>query len=132
MAEIGEDAYNDTIETAPVIPRGRHSINAQKARELRDSSEFKRLKAAFRAEGARQRNPDGSAGAPCWLCGSDIMWKLKYPHPSSWSLDHAITVKERPDLLMDPLNFRHAHLDCNMGRGSDEPNIDIGKPTESW
>lgn len=65
-------------------------------------------------------------------CGGDIDYALKYPHPFSWSLDHAVTVKERPDLLMDRENFRHSHHDCNQIRGTDEPSIDIGKPTESW
>lgn len=130
--EIDEAAYNDTLETAPVLPRSRRSVDAQKARELRDSPEFKRLRKGFREQGARQHNPDGSIGAPCWLDGSDIDYSLKYPHPFSWSLDHAIPVKERPDLLMDVENFRHSHLDCNIGRGTDEPNIDIGKPTEAW
>lgn len=130
--EINEAAYNDTIETAPVIPRSQRSIDAAKARELRDSPEFKRLRTRFREEGARQHNPGGSVGAPCWLCGGDVDFKLKYPHPQSWSLDHAVTVKENASLLMDPSNFRHSHLDCNLGRGTDEPNLDIGQPSESW
>ncbi len=32
----------------------------------------------------------------------------------------------------DPLNFRHSHYDCNIGRGTDEPSIDIGEPSEIW
>lgn len=65
-------------------------------------------------------------------CNSDIDYKLAYPHPYSWSLDHAITVKERPDLLLDPLNFRHSHHDCNQQRGTDDPKLDIGEPSEVW
>lgn len=55
-----------------------------------------------------------------------------YPHPYSWSLDHAITVKENPNLVMDPLNFRASHLDCNVGRGTDDPKLDLGTPSETW
>lgn len=55
-----------------------------------------------------------------------------YPHPYSFSLDHAITVKERPELALDPLNFRASHLDCNIARGTDDPKIDIGTPSELW
>lgn len=124
--------YHDTAETAPVIAKSRRSVDAAKVRELRESPIFKRLKENFRNEGARQRNPDGGTGAPCWLCGGDVDYRLKHPHPFSWSLDHAKTVKERPDLIMDPMNFRHSHLDCNFGRGTDDPKIDIGQPSEIW
>lgn len=124
--------YDDTPENAPVIARSHRSIGAAKTRELRESPVFKKLKDDFRNEGARQRNPDGGTGSPCWLCGGDIDYRLKYPHPFSWSLDHAKTVKERPDLIMDTLNFRHAHLDCNFARGTDDPKIDIGAASEVW
>jgi hypothetical protein len=127
-----ESIYYDTAETAPVIAKSQRSIDAATARELRDSTIGKKLKAKFREECSRQRNPDGSKGAPCWLCGGTLDYRLKAPHPSSWSLDHAKTVKERPDLVLDPMNFRAAHLDCNFGRGTDEPKIDIGEPSELW
>ncbi len=124
--------FLDTPETAPVVPRTQRSIDAEKVRELRNSPVFKKLKDSFRAECARQRNLDGSVGAPCWLCNGDINYKLQYPHPYSWSLDHAVTVKENPNLLMDRENFRASHLDCNIARGTDDPPIDIGKPSEMW
>jgi hypothetical protein len=129
---ISEADLNDTPETAPAIARTTTSINKAKAREMRDSPVFKKLKSEFREQGARFRHPDGRIGADCWICNSAIDFKLAYPHPMSWSLDHAITVKERPELLCDPLNFRHSHLDCNLVRGTDEPGIDIGEPSEVW
>jgi 5-methylcytosine-specific restriction endonuclease McrA len=127
-----ESMLNDTPETAPVMPRTQRSIDAEKARELRSSPVFKDLKAKFRADCERQRNPDGSTGAPCWLCSEDIDYKLDYPHPFSWSLDHVITVKENPALLLDIENCKPSHLDCNLGRGTDDPPLLLGVPSEVW
>ena len=127
-----ESALNDTLETAPVMPRTQRSIDAAKAREMRDSPQFKKLKEKFRAECARQRNPDGSTGAPCWLCSGSIDYRLEWPHPFSFSLDHKVTVKENPALLLDRENFAASHWDCNMARGTDDPKIDIGICSEIW
>ena len=130
MTSFDESALNDTLETAPVMPRTQRAIDAEKVRELRNSTTYKKLRADFRAEGARQRNPDGSIGAPCWLCNGDVDYRLEYPHPWSWSADHAITVKENPSLLMDKNNLRHSHHTCNQARGTDDPIIDLGIPSE--
>jgi hypothetical protein len=127
-----KDEYADTPETAPVVARGKSAIRATEAKALRRSPQFKRMKSEFRAACSRKRWPDGGVGEPCWLCGDKIDYRLDYPHPYSWSLDHAITVKENPGLVMDPLNFRSSHLDCNIGRGTDDPKMDIGTPSETW
>lgn len=65
-------------------------------------------------------------------CGRSIDFRLQYPHPYSWSLDHAVTVKEAPQLIMDPNNFRSSCLDCNTERGTDDPKLDLGIPSECW
>lgn len=124
-----EDVYFDTPETVPVIARQHRPVDVTKTRESR---EYKRLKSAFRDEGSRQRNPDGSVGAPCHLCSGTIDYRLKWPHPHSHSVDHAQPVKQHPELIADVKNFRHAHLDCNMNRGTDELSLDIGEPSELW
>lgn len=124
--------YDDTLEGAPSRPRGAATISAQRATEIRKSQQYKKARADFRAACARKRFSDGSVGEPCWLCGTQIDYRLAYPHPYSWSLDHAITVKERPELALDALNFRASHLDCNIARGTDDPKIDIGTPSELW
>ena len=126
------DDYEDTPESAPSRPRGAATISAQRANDIRKSPAFKKLKVEFRASCSRKRFSDGSTGEPCWLCGTTIDYRLAYPHPYSFSLDHAVTVKERPELAMDPLNFRASHLDCNIARGTDDPKIDIGTPSEVW
>jgi hypothetical protein len=78
------------------------------------------------------RNPDGTTGEHCWLCGQPIDYRLKFPHPRSWSLDHIVPVKDSPTLMLNSSNFRSAHLDCNNHRQSDEPAIEMGTPSEIW
>ena len=126
------DEYDDTLESAPSLPRGAARISAQRATEIRKSPQYKKAREKFRADCARRRFPDGNTGEPCWLCGTTVDYRLAYPHPYSWSLDHAVTVKERPELALDVVNFRASHLDCNMRRGSDDPAIEIGAPSEVW
>lgn len=127
-----ENFWDDTPETAPSRPRGAASISAQRATDIRKSPQYKKLRESFRAQCARKRFSDGKVGEPCWLCGTDIDYRLSYPHPHAWSLDHAITVKERPELAMDVQNFRASHADCNLRRGTDDPTIDIGVASEYW
>ena len=126
------DELDDTPESAPPVPRTAASINASKIRSLRESPQYKARKKDFRDECARFRSPEGVVGKPCWLCGNAIDYKLAYPHPLSWSVDHILTAKERPDLLMDVSNWAASHLDCNIRRGSDAPVLDIGQPSEVW
>jgi hypothetical protein len=126
------DVYQDTKESAPSIPRGKTSLRAEQINQMRHSPQYKKLRNEFRAACARQRHQDGSTGEPCWLCNGTIDYQLKHPHPYAFTLDHAITVKENPDMMMDPLNFRAAHSDCNLGRGTDDPPIDLGVPSEVW
>ncbi|MCV7392528.1 hypothetical protein [Mycolicibacterium porcinum] len=48
-------------------------------------------------------------------------------HPESWSLDHKLPVKERPELIPDRNNWAGAHWSCNHDRGySMELNIGPG------
>lgn len=86
---------------------------------------YRKLKADFRAQCEATQ-------AICWLDNRPIDYSLTFPHPDSFSVDHAQTVKERPDLAMDPLNFRPAHLHCNTQRGDSKPHIQIGQPSEAW
>lgn len=128
-----EDAeFFDTPETAPAMPRTQKAVTAQKARDLRDSKQFKELRTKFRNECARHRNEDGSTGAPCHLCGDDIDYRLQYPHPQAFELDHIKTVKERPDLVLDYNNFAPSHHSCNQERGTDDPPLQLGEPSEIW
>lgn len=125
------DVYEDTPESAPVV-RTPAQLGAAEIRRIRSSHQYQDAVARFRFECEHHRNEDGTTGARCWLDGDPIDYRLRSPHPLSWSCDHAIPVKERPDLMLDPNNFRPSHLDCNCRRGTDEPALDLGEPSEVW
>jgi 5-methylcytosine-specific restriction endonuclease McrA len=101
-------------------------------RAMRSSLEYQRAREEFLYRARHHRNHDGTNGEHCWLCGQPIDYRLKFPHPRSWSLDHAIPVKDNPTLMLNASNFRSAHLDCNNHRQSAEPPIDLGTPSEIW
>ena len=125
MTDDDEALLNDTPETAPAMPRGQRVINAERSKELRESSQFKALKAKFRADCAR-------TNAECHLCQDVIDYRLQHPHPQSFSVDHIVTVKENPALLMDINNLAASHLDCNLCRNSDEIPLALGSASEVW
>ncbi|CQD21596.1 hypothetical protein BN970_05062 [Mycolicibacterium conceptionense] len=91
----------------------------------RSQRHYKSAKAEFRRECE-------DLHAECWLCFEPINYSLPSGHPESFSVDHAKTVKDHPELGDDPANFRPSHLLCNQRRGDDEPHIDIGEPSEDW
>jgi hypothetical protein len=128
---VTTDVFDDTPEGAPPFPRTQASLQSEAMRKLLTSNEYRALRKQFRFD-EEHRWVGKRQGAPCWLCGGDIDYRLSYPHPYSWSLDHALTVKERPDLALDRNNFRSSHLDCNRQRGTDDPKLDIGNPSEIW
>jgi hypothetical protein len=123
--------FDDTPEGAPSVPRSAASIQSAEVRKIRSSHDYLTLRSQFRFS-EQHRWEKGKAGAPCWLCGTDIDYRLEYPHPYSWSLDHAVSVKENPGLIKDVNNFRSSHLDCNTHRGTDAPKLSIGEPSEVW
>lgn len=91
----------------------------------RSSRRYKELRTAYRAECQ-------SKALRCWLCQDPIDYTLPREHPECFNLDHALPVSQRPDLLLDPANFRPSHKVCNERRGDDEPTIDLGEPSEDW
>ena len=76
------------------------------------------------------RQPDGSIGDPCVICGYPIDYALPYPHPKSWSLEHPATVKDHPEWLPDENNWASAHWDCNSMKGTEKLVADTGVPSE--
>jgi hypothetical protein len=123
--------YDDTPETAPKI----QSAIGQKAatiRAVRSGRDYRDARDNYRHRAKHHRNKDGTTGAGCWLCGQPIDYRLKYPHPRSWSLDHVQSIKDNPTLILNTTNFRSAHLDCNNQRGTDAPRIELGEPSEIW
>jgi 5-methylcytosine-specific restriction endonuclease McrA len=99
---------------------------------MRSSTDYKKAREAHLYRAKHHRNPDGTTGEPCWLCGEPIDYRLKFPHPRSWSLDHAIPISNNPALMLNPANFRSSHNDCNNHRQSGEPPFQRGIPSEDW
>lgn len=106
-----------------------HGISPYAGRSTR---RYKTTRAQFRDDCSRYENPDGSIGAPCWLCGNPIDYTLAHPHPECFNLDHAIVIEDRPDLAEDPANYRPSHKHCNEERGNGDPHIVLGQPSEDW
>ena len=101
------------------------AVTPEEIRAIRESRRYRNLRAEFREHCADLQ-------LPCWLDGKPIDYDLPSDHPDAWSLDHAHPVSERPDLALDPANFRPAHLDCNKRRGNRAPFILLGTPSEDW
>lgn len=134
MAGGGDSFYDDAthVEGEELSPPTTYDKAALD--KIRVSYQYQQQRSFFRDQCEKMPHPLGinGIGAPCHLCNAAINYKLAHPHPESWSLDHFHTVKDRPDLIMDMGNWRASHLDCNQRRGTDEPAIDIGVPSEVW
>jgi hypothetical protein len=83
---------------------------------------WRRLKAQVRA-----------TRGPCCRCNQRIDYRLEYPHPDSFSVDHyPHPLSTHPWLAMDPANLRPAHLQCNQAGGTRPPAPPLGLPSERW
>jgi 5-methylcytosine-specific restriction endonuclease McrA len=124
------DDYSDTAESEPRVKSQLLSKGAA-IRTIGSSKEYQNAREQFLSRARTHRNPDGSKGESCWLCGQPIDYRLKFPHPRSWSLDHVVPVSDNPALLLNSSNWRSSHLDCNNHRQTGEPPIEIGEPSEA-
>lgn len=68
---------------------------------------------------------------PCCICGEAIDYSLRFPNPRSFSVQHVISRKVRPDLTFDVANCDAAHLDCNQSLGTD-PAITERVTSRRW
>jgi len=125
-----EAAFLDTPETDESIVWVRKPVS----KRLRSSHEYRTAHDQYRTQCMLARQPDGSAGDPCCICTEPIDYGLIYPHPLSWSLEHYLSVKDHPELLLDKNNWGSAHFICNSLKGPDElqTNSDLGVPSEDW
>lgn len=129
----------DTPEDAPRARLGRSGVRPPRAveiRKIRSSHTYRSAVEKFRKTCSQKRNKDGSRGAACWLCGQDINYSVKFPHPGSFSVDHSIPVNDRPDLIMDTTLWMPSHFSCNSARGGMDddlygPNA-LGVSSEDW
>lgn len=99
--------------------------NSRRMRALRD--EF------FEAGRSQDADPETRHLSVCWLCKERIDYMVGQGETSdAHHLDHYVTVKDRPDLIEDPSNFRHAHKRCNLHRGTRAPSAGLGKAVGDW
>jgi 5-methylcytosine-specific restriction endonuclease McrA len=121
---VDETTYEDTPEAAP-LRYGNARPHAAKINQIRHSYAYKRKRELFRKECQLKK-------AVCHLCGGDIDYRLREPHPYSWNLDHVKPVQDHPELIMEIGNWAASHRDCNIRRGTDEPALDLGVPSRVW
>jgi hypothetical protein len=127
--DLADALYSDTPETDTSIKWVKRPVNT---RTIRSTHEYKKAHDAYRTECAVARQPDGTAGAPCIICTERIDYQLAYPHPRSWSLEHIVSVKDHPELLLDRNVWASAHFMCNSMKGPEELVADTGEPSEDW
>lgn len=134
MSDI--DILADTPETAPRPNLTRNVTKTPRAieiRKIRSSHAYKSASEKFRKACSQGRRGQGE---PCWLCGQDINYHLKFPHPGSFSVDHSIPVNDRPDLILDTTLWKPSHFSCNSARGGMDDDIygpgALGSPSEDW
>lgn len=118
------DHYDDTPEAAP-LRFGAERVTTAKLDKIIHSDAYKKKRARFRAECKLAKRP-------CHICGEPIDYRLQEPHPYSWTLDHIKAKADFPELVMEINNWAGAHRDCNVRKGSDEPPLDLGVPSEVW
>ena len=135
MSDI--DILADTQESYP-RPEAKIAEPARTAkqieiRKMRKTAKYRGLADKFRSSCA---GAGKGRGAKCWLCGNDISYVLKFPHPASFSVDHSIPAEERPDLFYDTGLWRPAHFSCNSARGGQGEDLfgpgALGDPSEVW
>lgn len=59
----------------------------------------------------------------CHICGKPIDRALPARHRLSWTLDHVIPYKERPDLAFEVWNLKPAHWGCNSAKGAGRARV---------
>jgi 5-methylcytosine-specific restriction endonuclease McrA len=65
---------------------------------------------------ARARASFGTGPLSCAICAEAIDRSLRYPHPRSLSVDHAVPRSQGGRNART--NYLPAHLTCNVSRGS--------------
>jgi len=70
---------------------------------------------------------------PCCRCHQPIDYRLAWPDPGSFSVDHyPYPLSTHPWLAWEPQNLRAAHLVCNQAGAAKAPAPALGTPSESW
>lgn len=121
---MSDEVYLDTLESAP-LRFGAERPHAKRISEIKHGHAYRVKREAFITDCR-------IAKRPCALCGEEMDYRLKEPHPYSPTLDHIKPVQDYPELIMEISNWQISHRDCNVRKGSDEPALDLGVPSELW
>ena len=70
----------------------------------------------------RHRKLIARDGAPCALCGEDIDYSLRFPHPDSFEVDHITPVNRGGLDILD--NKQPSHRRCNRAKSDKLPGED--------
>ena len=87
------------------------------------------LRNVHRPGGVLASSPNGS---PCVICGGDIDYVLRYPHPDSLSLQHVKPRSMYPELTRVRSNWAPSHLHCNSSLGAREESPGGEFPEVYW
>lgn len=70
---------------------------------------------------------------PCCRCGQPIDYRLAWPDPGSFTVDHyPYPLSTHPHMAEDPANLQAAHLVCNQQAHAAPPLPSLGPPSETW
>jgi 5-methylcytosine-specific restriction endonuclease McrA len=87
---------------------------------------YREFRAALKAEWS-------AVNAPCALCGqATINWLGAANEADSFELDHKISRRRRPDLVLERSNAQPAHVRCNRGKGAGDAAPALGELSEVW
>lgn len=69
----------------------------------------------------------------CCRCQQPIDYRLRWPDPGSFSVDHyPFALSTHPHLAWDPGNLHAAHLSCNQSAAAKPPEPRLGVLSEPW
>jgi 5-methylcytosine-specific restriction endonuclease McrA len=74
-----------------------------------------------------------AVNAACALCGQRTIQYDGEPNlPDSFELDHKVSRKRRPDLIMVDSNAQPSHVRCNRGKSAGDAAPSLGSMDEDW
>lgn len=75
----------------------------------------------------------------CWRCGQLIDWRIPHLDPytgavnrDSGTVEHKISIAQRPDLERDPGNMAASHWQCNHEAGDRHGRPGLGLRSKEW
>lgn len=83
------------------------------------------------AQRVKLRRMVAARGAPCFRCGQEIDYTVKYPDLNSYTLEHVKPVSLYPDLAYDPMNCAASHFGCNSSAGNRAGTV-TGTTSRRW